>query len=116
PGKPGTPCCAESYYARMFFSFQPFHCERTITMMRILIACLIIAAAAPAQAQGKSSQKPPVTPSQPSATQSNPSAPTLKKPEERPAEVAPTQPVITVRGLCQAETGPAAKSAVPSTK
>lgn len=85
-------------------------------MMRLLITCLIIAATAPANAQAKSSQKTPATPSQPTATQSNPAAPTLKKPEERPAEVAPTQPVITVRGLCQAETGPAVKSAVPSTK
>ncbi len=80
-------------------------------MMRILIACLIVTLAAAAQAQAKNSQKQPA-PAQPAATQSTPATPTLKKPDERPADVPPTQPVITVRGLCLAETG----AAVPSTK
>ena len=84
-------------------------------MMRILIACLIVTTAAAAQAQAKNSQKQPAS-APPAATQSTPGAPTLKKPDERPADIPPTQPVITVRGLCLAETGPAAKAAVPSTK
>ncbi|HEY7402002.1 MAG TPA: peptidyl-prolyl cis-trans isomerase [Candidatus Angelobacter sp.] len=84
-------------------------------MMRILIAFLIVTAVAFVEAQTRNSRLLPPALVQAAGTQSSP-APTLKKPDERPGEVQPTQPVITVRGLCLAETGPAAKSAVPSTK
>src|SRR5437588_1728408 len=90
-------------------------------MVRILIACLL-AATALGQAQTKNTQKQAPAPSQPAATQSNPASttpPTLRKPDEKPATtpavVAPTQSVITVRGLCPADTSPASKAAVPTT-
>jgi hypothetical protein len=86
-------------------------------MIRGLVVCLIVATAGLARAQSKGPAKPTLTPAAP-ADQSNPSPapPTLKKPDERPLELPPSQPVITVRGLCLAETGPAVKPAVPSTK
>ncbi|HKD82779.1 MAG TPA: peptidyl-prolyl cis-trans isomerase [Candidatus Angelobacter sp.] len=81
-------------------------------MARIWMACLIAATTAFAGAQaGKNAQKPAAAPS----TQS-PTPPTLKKPDERPPDVLPSQPVITIKGLCLAETGPATKAAVPGTK
>jgi len=86
-------------------------------MVRILIACLL-AATALGQAQTKNTQKQAPAPSQPAATQNNPASttpPTLRKPDEKPAAVAPTQSVITVRGLCPADTSPASKAAVPTT-
>jgi hypothetical protein len=86
-------------------------------MMHGLAACLAVATAAVAHAQAKTSPKPTLAPSEPAA-QSNPSPapPTLKKPDEKPLELPPSQPVITVHGLCLADTGPAVKAAVPSTK
>jgi hypothetical protein len=86
-------------------------------MMRILIACLM-AATALAQAPTKNKQKQAPAPSQPAATQSSPAsanAPSLRKPDEMLAAVAPSEPVITVRGLCPADTNPASKAAVPTT-
>jgi len=80
-------------------------------MLRILIACLL-AATTLGQAQSKSTQK------QPSATpQSSPAsgAPSLKRPDEMLTVVAPTQPVLTVRGLCPADTKAAGAAAVPAT-
>ena len=86
-------------------------------MSRILLACVLVTTAI-GQAQTKNPAKPPTAPSQPAATQSSPAPaapPSLKKPEETPAAVAPNQPVITVRGLCLADTAPAGKAAVPTT-
>ena len=83
-------------------------------MTRRLITCVLAATTALAQAQGKSPQKQAPTAAAPAATQSKP--PTLQKPEERPPELAPEQPVISIRGLCPADTGVATKNAVPSTK
>jgi len=86
-------------------------------MMRILIACLVTATAL-GQAPTKSTPKQPAASSQPAATQSAPApaaSPTLRKPEEKPAAVAPTDAVITVRGLCAADTGVATNAAVQTT-
>jgi len=75
----------------------------------------LVAAVAAALAQAKSSQKPTLAGPAAQSTPS-PAAPTLRKPDERPPDLPSNQPVITVRGLCQAETGPAAKAAVPNTR
>jgi hypothetical protein len=86
-------------------------------MLRSLITCLLAAATATAQTQGKDSKKQAPAPSTPAASQSqSPPAghPTLQKREEQPAAVPPGQAVITVRGLCPAETGAATKPTVPS--
>lgn len=81
-------------------------------MIRIWMACLIVAASAFAGAQAaKNPQKPA-----PAQTTQSPTPPTLKKPDERPPDVLPSQPVITIKGLCLAKTGPATKATVPSTK
>ncbi|HEU4414623.1 MAG TPA: hypothetical protein VFT65_07545, partial [Candidatus Angelobacter sp.] len=84
-------------------------------MMRIAILCLALAATAMGQASGKTSQ---TAPAQPGATQTNPStgAPTLHTRDELPPPVPDDQTVITVRGLCSAETGAANKPNVPSTQ
>jgi PPIC-type PPIASE domain len=89
--------------------------ERILTMVRIVIACLV-AVTTLGQAQTKSQKQPPA--SQPATTQSNPApagAPTLKKPEEMLAPVAPNDPVMTVHGLCPADTSAASKAVVPTT-
>jgi hypothetical protein len=101
-------------------------CERIHTMMRILIICLVTATAsgqlvtatASGQAPTKNTQKQPAAPSRPAATQSTPApagAPTLRKPDETPAAVAPNDAVITVHGLCAADTGVASNAAVLTT-
>jgi hypothetical protein len=82
-------------------------------MVPILIACLFLATTL-GQAQTKNTQKPAS-----GAAQSSPAAatpPTLKKPDEMLAPVAATDPVITVHGLCLADTGAAANAAVPTTE
>lgn len=80
-------------------------------MLRILIACLLTATTL-VHAQSKSTQKQPSV----AAPQSSPApgAPSLKRPDEMLNVVAPTQPVLTVRGLCPAETNPASTAAVPA--
>lgn len=86
-------------------------------MMRILFTCLLISAGALAQGPATAPQKPPA-PAGPAATQNQPASPgspTLKRPDEKPPEVPPTQAVITLRGLCPAQTGAAVKAAVPAT-
>src|SRR6478672_9225363 len=82
-------------------------------MTRRLITCVLAATAAMAQAPGTAPQKASPA-AAPAATQSKP--PTLQRPSENPPEVAPDQPVISITGLCPADTGVATKSAVPSTK
>lgn len=79
-------------------------------MTRKLIACLLLACTATAQSPGSAPQKPATE----IVAQSKP--PSLQKPDEKPAEVAPDQPVISIRGLCPADAGPATQSSVPSTK
>src|ERR1041385_4814631 len=86
-------------------------------MMRILIACLVTATAL-GQTPTRNTQRQPAAPSQPAATQSTPApagSPTLRKPDETPAAVAPNDAVITVRGLCAADTGVATNAPVPTT-
>lgn len=78
-----------------------------------LVLTLMVATAAVASAQASSSQKPTLAGP---AAQSTPTPPTLRKPDERPPDLESSQPVITIKGLCQAETGPASKGAVPATK
>jgi hypothetical protein len=91
-------------------------------MTRSLIICIFLAVAALAQKpQTTPSKQAPATPAaspvpSPAATpapQATP--PSLLKRDEKPAEVAPNQPVISIRGLCPAATNPATNSAVPST-
>ena len=85
-------------------------------MMRIAIFCLALAATAMGQASGKTSQSPPAQPGP--TTQTNPStgAPTLHTRNELPPPVPDDEAVITVRGLCSAETRAANKPNVPSTQ
>jgi PPIC-type PPIASE domain len=89
--------------------------RKDFTMTPRLITCVLVATTALAQAQAPQKQAP--APAAPAATQSRPAAPpTLQRPQEKPPEVAPDQPVISIRGLCPADTGVATQSAVPSTK
>jgi hypothetical protein len=84
-------------------------------MTRRLIVCILAATAALAQAQEKAPKKQaPATPTVTPVPQATP--PSLLKRDEKPPEMAPDQPVISIRGLCPAETKPATQSAVPSTK
>jgi PPIC-type PPIASE domain len=83
-------------------------------MVRTFMTCLLAGAAALAQAPAKNQQKQP--PSQPAAAQSAPTPPSLLKRDETPAPVPPDQPVLTVHGLCLAQTGEAVKPAVPATQ
>ena len=86
-------------------------------MTRRLIVCILAATTALAQAQEKAPKKQAPAPQDPATTQSTPAAPpSLLKRDEKPPEMAPDQPVISIRGLCPAETKPATQSAVPSTK
>jgi hypothetical protein len=80
-------------------------------MTRKLITCFLLAGAAMAQSPGNA---PKNTAQEVIAAQSKP--PSLQQPGEKPADVAPDQPVISIRGLCPAETGAAIQSAVPTTK
>src|SRR5262245_34155284 len=114
----GARVCTERHYARMFPPSYLFIGERIASMMRILFTCLLVSASALAQSPAKAPQKQPPAPASPPATQSQPSpagAPTLKRPDERPPEVPPSQAVITLRGLCPAQTVAAVKAAVPAT-
>ncbi|HKR94776.1 MAG TPA: peptidylprolyl isomerase [Candidatus Angelobacter sp.] len=86
-------------------------------MMRILITSLLAATSVLSLAQTQNGQKPAPSPSQTPAPQNAPStAPTLKQPQDRAADIPPNHPVITVKGLCLADETPATKSTVPSTK
>ena len=80
-------------------------------MARKLIICVLLAATAMAQSPENAAKKPAT---EMVAAQSKP--PSLQKPDEKPADVAPDQPVISIRGLCPADTGPATQSNVPTTK
>ncbi|HEX4603130.1 MAG TPA: peptidylprolyl isomerase [Candidatus Angelobacter sp.] len=77
--------------------------------------CILAATAALAQTPQKTAPKQ--APAEPAATPLMQSAPpTLQRRDEKTPEIAPDQPVITVKGLCPAATNPATNSAVPSTK
>jgi hypothetical protein len=78
------------------------------------MVCFFLALTALAQTPKSASQKQaPASPSATPAPQATP--PSLLKRDEKPADVPPDQPVITVRGLCPAETKPATQKRVPST-
>jgi len=80
-------------------------------MLRILLACFLTATTL-GQAQSKTAPKPPAA--TPQSTPA-PGPPSLARPDEKLNDPAPTQPVITVRGLCPAETNAASTAAVPTT-
>ncbi|HXO37927.1 MAG TPA: peptidylprolyl isomerase [Candidatus Acidoferrum sp.] len=86
-------------------------------MIRRLIICIFLASAALAQTPKKQKPAAPPAAAEPSAAptpQATP--PSLLKREEKPAELPPDTPVISVKGLCPAETSPAITNIVPSTK
>jgi hypothetical protein len=80
-------------------------------MTRKLITCFLLASTAMAQSPGNAPPKPAP---EMVAAQSKP--PSLQRPDEKPADIAPDQPVISIHGLCPADTGPATQSTVPTTK
>src|SRR5438270_1396461 len=87
-------------------------------MTRSLIICILLAVTATAQKPQNPPSKqapaaPAATPSPSPASQ--PTPPSLLKRDEKPAEVPPNQPVISIRGLCPAETNVATNTKVPST-
>lgn len=87
-------------------------------MTRSLIICIFLAVTASAQKPQNPPPKqapaaPAATPSASPAKQAAP--PSLLKRDEKPAEVPPNQPVISIRGLCPAEPNVATNSKVPST-
>jgi hypothetical protein len=86
-------------------------------MTRSLLICIFLAVTAAAQKPQSAPSKqapaaPAATPSASPAGQS--AAPSLLKRDEKPAEVPPNQPVISIRGLCPAETNVATNNKVPS--
>jgi len=87
-------------------------------MTRSLIICIFLAVTAAAQKPQNPPSKqapaaPAATPSASPASQATP--PSLLKRDEKPAEVPPNQPVISIRGLCPAQTNIATNAKVPST-
>jgi len=87
-------------------------------MTRNLIICILLSVAAAAQKPQNPPSKqapaaPAATPSASPATQATP--PSLLKRDEKPAEVPPNQPVISIKGLCPAETNVATNNKVPTT-
>lgn len=88
-------------------------------MTRSLIICIFLTAVT-AAAQKPQNPPPKQAPAAPTATPSASPAkqaapPSLLKRDEKPSEVPPNQPVISVRGLCPAETKVATNAKVPST-
>ncbi|MGZ4898516.1 MAG: peptidyl-prolyl cis-trans isomerase [Candidatus Angelobacter sp.] len=86
-------------------------------MIRRLILCIFTVTAVMAQTPQSTPKKPASTTPPASATptpQATP--PSLLKRDEKPAELPPDAPVISIRGLCPAETSPAISNTVPSNK
>lgn len=82
-------------------------------MTRSLIICIFLSITSLAQKPENPPSKKAAAPTATPTPQATP--PSLMKRDEKPAEVPPTQPVITVRGICPATTNPATNTAVPST-
>jgi hypothetical protein len=86
-------------------------------MIRRLIICLFITSTALAQTpsapkkQGSTTSKAPSLSPTPTPQATPPS---LLKRDETPAELPPDAPVISIKGLCLAETSPAITNKVPS--
>lgn len=83
--------------------------------LRLLI-CFLAATAALAQTSNKPTLQTPAERSASQQNQNQPAPPTLQKRDEQPSEVPLDQAVITIQGLCPADTKPANNSAVPTTK
>ncbi len=82
-------------------------------MKRTLITCLLAATTALAQAPAKTSTEQ--QPSSSGAVQSQPAVPPSLLKRDGTGEVAPNETVLTIRGICPAQTGVATKPTVPST-
>jgi hypothetical protein len=87
-------------------------------MTRSLIICILLAVTAAVQKPQNPPAKqapavPAATPSPSPAGQATP--PSLLKRDEKPAEVPPNQPVISIKGLCPAKPDIATNTKVPST-
>ena len=80
-------------------------------MTRILIFCLLAGSMSMAQSPAPGPRKKP--PAQPAAAPSQPTPPALLKHEDA-APVPPDQPVLTVHGVCPADTKAATQAAVPA--
>jgi parvulin-like peptidyl-prolyl cis-trans isomerase-like protein len=80
-------------------------------MLRILLACFLTATTL-GLAQSKTAPKQPAATPQSSPA---PGAPSLARPDDKLNVPPPTQPVITVRGLCPADAKAASTAAVPTT-
>jgi hypothetical protein len=88
-------------------------------MIRRLIICLFIASTALAQTPGATKKQGSTATKAPSSSPTpTPQAtpPSLLKRDETPADLPPETPVISIKGLCPAETSPAVTNKVPSNK
>jgi hypothetical protein len=86
-------------------------------MIRRLIICVFIASTALAQTPGATKKQGTATTKAPPATPTpTPQAtpPSLLKHDEKPAELPPDAPVISIKGLCPAENGAAVSNKVPA--
>jgi len=86
-------------------------------MIRRLIICVFIASTALAQTPGATKKQGAATTKAPSSSPTpTPQAtpPSLLKHDEKPAELPPDAPVISIKGLCPAENSPAVSNKVPS--
>ena len=87
-------------------------------MIRGLILCTFMASIAMAQTTKSTTPKkqvpaaPAATPTASPTPQATP--PSLLKRDEKPAELPPDAPVISIKGLCPAENSPAVSNKVPS--
>jgi hypothetical protein len=87
-------------------------------MIRRLIICVFIASTALAQTPGATKKQGSTAPKAPVASPTpTPQAtpPSLLNRDEKPAELPPDTPVISIKGLCPAENGVAVTNKVPST-
>jgi len=87
-------------------------------MIRGLIICTFMASIAMAQTtKGNTPKKQaPAAPAAAPTASPTPQAtpPSLLKRDEKPAELPPDAPVISIKGLCPAENSPAVSNKVPS--
>jgi hypothetical protein len=87
-------------------------------MIRRLIICVFIASTALAQTPGAAKKQGSTATKAPAASPTpTPQAtpPSLLNRDEKPAELPPNTPVISIKGLCPAENGAAVTNKVPST-
>src|SRR5438270_13304514 len=87
-------------------------------MIRRLIICLFLVSTALAQTPGATKKQGSTATKAPSATPTpTPQAtpPSLLNRDEKPAELQPDAPLISIKGLCYAENSPAVSNKVPST-